>query len=170
MTGCGGKIHAGRLCRQRHVFVAFRRDKAREQKIRYRRSRVEHVHASESCNSERRRISGPTSVGGLGLGPVGNATKTSHLGLKHVPARLRSCYRVGHACSFGYRVCSGSPLSILRSSPSSNICRGSVAFYCWNRFWNRRCLATEFITLARPRFRSVHACVLDNDGIGRMNP
>src|SRR5258708_39146604 len=105
-------------------------------------------------------VSRPAADGRLWLDPVGSATKTSHLGLKQLPTRLHSCYRFGRSCNFVHRLCPGSPLSILRSSPSSNLCMGCAAFYCWNRFWNRRRLASEFAALARSRLRGVHAFVL----------
>src|SRR5260370_27933560 len=125
-------------------------------------------HASFDFFSWGLYVSRPAPVVSLGFDPVGSATKTSHLGLKQLPSRLHSCYRLGRSCSFVCRLRPGSPLSILRSSPSSNICMGCAAFYCWNRFLNRRRLPSEFTALARSRLRGLHACVLCNDGVGRV--
>jgi len=46
---------------------------------------------------------------------------------------------------------------------------GDIVFNCRIRFWDRRRLAAEFTTLARARFRGVHACILAGCGSLGMN-
>jgi hypothetical protein len=122
-------------------------------------------------NSDHPRISGLTRYADLGLDTVGAASKTAHCNVNSVLGRANPCHSLGSSWIFHRRTrCGDWRLPILRSSRYANIPMRNLACSCRDRFWNRRRLATELTALARPCFRLVHPCILDNGGSVGMNP
>jgi hypothetical protein len=121
-----------------------------------------HIDAGDVCNSDRDRIPRFADSAGLGLAAMGSPSQTANRTFYTVVCRVYSRHGLSPACGCSYDVRPGSPLSILRPSPASDISMRGVAFPWRNRFRDRRCVATEFITLARASFSGLHADVLDN--------
>src|ERR1700680_4272276 len=117
------------------------------------------MDAGDVWNSDGHRISRLAYNASLGLDSVREATKIGHCWLSPVFDWPHSCHGLGRACSLLDRVRRrDSRLPVLRSSPHENIPLGKLSFSWRDRSWNRRHWKTDFTALARPSFRSVHAC------------
>ncbi len=90
----------------------------------------------------------------MGLVTMAWSAKNSDCSVNSVPDRFYSgdCFR--SLGPFNNRVRPSPSLSILRSVVASYLSIRNIAFYRRNRVWHRWCVAIEFASMARSRFRS----------------
>ncbi len=122
--------------------------------------RSEHLRPDYSWNPGRNRLFSDASRIDLGLDQLGTPTKTTNCPSDSVADRICFCNRFGRPSRFVGRVCSGSPLSVLRPLASEDISMGRFAFPRGNPVWNLWCVTSGSIAVAGTRLRAGNVGVL----------